>query len=124
MLFEHLKFGKFREIEDRIVEGIINEGVEICLPHFKQMEEAFLEKYRGPYALFVNRRNAYSHSLEVLQHANSYTNAVATAIITYSPISHMSAKVHELHPGNIRTFHDFEKEHALNWLRLELAKYL
>ncbi len=115
MLLGNLPFGIFAEIEPKIMEITIHEGVQISEHHIEQIEQGLLERYEGEYCLLINRKNAYSHGHESLSKVAELKNAAAIAIVAYSDASVIAARMHLLYSSNIQIFTD--KMSALNWLR-------
>ena len=115
MILDELTFGIFREIEPGIMEIIINEGIELNSKHIERIEEGLLEKYSHPYALLINRLNAYSHTHASMQRVAMLRNLTALAIVVYSDVSKHAAMVHQLYQDNLQVFGD--KNTATAWLR-------
>ncbi len=116
MKLEDLTFGSYREIEPKIVEVIINEGVELDDKMIKQAETALLDTFgQTPYALLVSRIYPYSHSMGSLTKVPKMANLAAIAIVVYSELSKHTARIHKIYQENVRVFDN--KEDALIWLK-------
>lgn len=115
MKLDQLEFGSFWEIEPKILEIIINEGVELRREHIERIEEGVLEKFSDKYALLINRVNSYSHTHDSMLRVAKMKNLTALAIVVYSDKAQHAAMVHRIYQDNIRVFDD--KEEALSWLR-------
>jgi uncharacterized protein (DUF2384 family) len=115
MKIDELSFGTFREAEPNIMEIIIHEGVELRSKHIDQIEKGLLEKYGCPYACLINRVNRYSHTHDSMQRVAKMQNLTRLAIVVYSSVGELAAKIHRLYQDNVRVFDDREK--AISWLR-------
>ena len=119
MLLDELTFGTCREIEPGIVEAIAHEGVELTAAMIQQAEAGLLEKYcNAPYALLVNRINAYSHTMESMEAAARMKNLAATAIVTYSNTGKHAAELQLSIDPHLRAFDS--RDAAMAWLRERL----
>ena len=115
MKLENLKFGVFKEIEPLILEVIINEGVMLDGKKVQRIEAGLLDKYKGRYALLVNRINRYSHTHESMMQVSRLRNLAGIAILVYEDFAKQVAAIHELYQRNVGVFDDREK--AIAWLK-------
>ena len=120
MKLEDLEFGDFKDIEPRIVEIIIHEGVVLDGEKIQSIEEGLLEKYSDRYALLVNRINHYSHTHESMMRVSRLRNLAGIAILVYEDFARQVAAIHELYQRNIGVFDDRGK--AITWLRSQLKE--
>lgn len=115
MLLGELPFGTFEEVEPKIMEITINQGVQVSEKNIEEIEQGLLEKYQDKYALLINRKNAYSHGHESLARIGELKNVSSIAILVYSETSLMAAKIHLVYSKNVQIFTD--RNSAINWLR-------
>jgi hypothetical protein len=119
MLLEMLPFGDFLEVEPRIVEATIFEGVELDRQKIDLVLAGLNERYNEPYAILSNRIHSYSHTHESMQALADEPLLKSMAILVYSSISNVAAGIHELYQDNARVFH--VRQAALDWLRRTLV---
>ncbi|KZM38769.1 MAG: hypothetical protein ACPGUE_10370 [Marinomonas sp.] len=115
MLLGELPFGTFEEVEPKVMEITINQGVQVSEKNIEEIEQGLLEKYQDKYALLINRKNAYSHGHESLARIGELKNVSAIAILVYSEPSLMAAKIHLVYSNNVQIFTN--RNAAINWLR-------
>jgi hypothetical protein len=87
----------------------------------EETHKALYEKYNAPYALLINRMNAYSHTRDSLTAIPEQEHAIAFAIVVYSKASRITAKMHTLFQNNVRIFDN--KPDAIRWHRIVMSEY-
>ena len=80
MILDYLNFGTFIEIEPNIVEMIIDNGVELDRAKLTIVSAGFAEKFQNaPYAILINRKNAFFYSDRSVDVYNDMENLMGIA---------------------------------------------
>ncbi len=124
---EQLPFANIIILKDNLAEVIINEGVEMNSDIVEQYHNFLLRHLSSPFALLINKKNAYTYDFNAQLKIASLKEIYAMAVITYNEVSkqttHYLAKTvpHDI-PWNLEIFSN--REEALLWLEKEQMKVL
>lgn len=125
MGISHFNFGQLIRLSEGVFEVIIDEGIEIDREMMNAYHAYFREHASGPFVVLVNRKNAYTYTIEVQQNIGHMPGVKAFAVLVYSRLNEISTQFVKSLPSNknwnLEIFHD--REEALGWLRLELRKH-
>lgn len=103
-----------------IVELIADDGVTITGEHVRELF-ALLDRLEPKVqGVLANRLHRYSFSFEAQRELSNYQGLKAVAILTYSRIAYIAAKLHRAKYFKLRTFRD--REEALQWLDYVIAQ--
>lgn len=120
-------FACFNIISDKIIEVIIDEGVEMTLEMVEVYHDFIVEHMEGDFGLLINRLNRYSYSFEAQLSVSSNEKMKAIAFIYYdeeTKLSSMALNQRRINDGwNLQLFSGLElgREAALTWLNSELV---
>lgn len=113
-----LSFAEYELINDNIVEFIGDEGVELDLPEAQECHTLYQQLNR-PLGVLVNRKNAYSSSLEFVMSIAEESNIRAFAILVPNERSAIVAESQKMFfPIPFQRF--FDRDEAINWLKQHL----
>ena len=111
-------FGTYALLDEQYLEITANEGVELDMAEAQECTELYASLNR-PLGLLINRKHAYSSSLEFVMKVAQAPQVKALAILVKSERSAMVADSQKLF-FNIPFEVFFEKQTALDWLKRQL----
>jgi hypothetical protein len=120
-----LSLGQIIILQDDIAEVIASEGIEIDVTMLQEYHTFLVENLKHPFALLINKKNAYTYTFETqqllgkLNPINERALVNARAVVTYNNIAETTIKnlasmPREI-PWNMKSFND--RQPALNWLK-------
>lgn len=108
-------FGDYQLIDQNFLEITAHEGVELDMPEAKECTDLYASLDR-PLGLLINRKHAYSSSLEFVMTVAQAPQIKGFAILVNSERSAMVADSQKLFfTVPFKVFYD--REQALNWLK-------
>ena len=115
-------FCTLKVIEYRILEIIVNEGVNLDLEKVQKLHETFEEELEEPYGILVNTINNFSYSLEAINHVADHPYVFCVARLNYSETAELTSsyvkKAVKETMGNEFSIENFQSRlEALEWLR-------
>ena len=121
MILDYLNFGTFIEIEPNIVEMIIDNGVELDRAKLTIVSAGFAEKFQNaPYAILINRKNAFFYSDRSVDVYNDMENLMGIAnLVVDEGEQEEDTSVWYL-AGRVRDF--LHRDEAVSWLKKTLCQ--
>jgi hypothetical protein len=120
----NLSFGQLIKLQDNLVEVIVDTDVEFNMDMIAEYHTWMLDNLNAPFAILANKINSYTYTFEAQMNIANLPQIKAMAVVSYSKVTEESTNILIGMPRktkwNIRIFAD--RETALNWLQLELAK--
>ena len=108
-------FGDYQLLDDRCLEIIANEGVELDALEAEECTDLY-ESLGEPLGLLINRKNSYSASLDFVMTVAQAPQVKAFAILVESERSAMVASSQKLF-FNIPFEIFYDRKQALDWLK-------
>lgn len=119
-----LPFAKIIVLGPDLAEVLINDGVEMNSEMVASYHDFLITHLRAPFALLINKVNAYTYDFEAQENLATLTQISAMAVVTYNRISRISteslAAIPRSTEWNLRIFTD--RGEALSWLHSEQAR--
>jgi hypothetical protein len=117
----NLSFAEIAILRTDIAEVIINEGIEMNVAMVKEYHDFLLAHLNTPFALLINKINAYSYNFEAQLELATLNEINAMAVVTYN--KNASATTHYLStlPRKVKwNMSQFtNRTEALDWLEQE-----
>ena len=118
MDLHELSFAKIIILRDDIAEVMINDGIEMNPDMVDQYHDFLLSHLRSPFALLINKINAYTYSFEAQQKLGTLNEINAIAVVAYNRTTTITTENLASFPRdedwNISIFSDHDQ--ALGWL--------
>ena len=121
-----IEFCTLKVIEYRILEIIVNEGINLDLEKVNVLHETFERELEEPYGILVNTINNFSYSLEAINHIANHPYVYCVARLNYSETAELTSsyvkKTVKETMGNTFSIENFQNRlGALEWLRKNIT---
>lgn len=126
----YLSFASINIVSTKIVEVIVNQGIEISLEMSEEYDDFLTQHFQGNFALLINKINNYDFSFEAKLSMASHKDLIAIAVVTYDDEGRKSvgklADLRERDGWNLRVFNGLNlgRQDSVDWLNSELNKEL
>ena len=123
-----LSFGYFNVLSDKIVEVVVDEGVEMALEMVEECHAFIQLQFKEDFGMLINQVNNYKYSYEAKLSIASYEHLKAIAFVYYSKEGKDTTenlyKLRTLDEWNYHAFSGLELgwQQAYDWLEKELAE--
>lgn len=115
----NLGFGSLIPIQERMIEVIINEGVEFSSEMVSVYHQSLVKFGWDKFRLLINKKNSYTYSFQAQREIAALPNVLGSAVLIYS--NHSRAAIESLVKIAIDIAHPIEvfdeRELAINWLK-------
>jgi len=123
MRIYNLQFATIIPLADNIAEVIVRRDIEMDVPMVETYHEFLRDHFRAPFALLINKKYPYTYTFEAQQILISIPEIIATAALTYTPLSaeFTQSLIDQPRdkPWNAAVFGN--REQALNWIHSQLS---
>ena len=124
MDLHELPFAKIIILQDDLAEVLIDDGVVMDAEIVEQYHEFLLSHLQAPFALLINKVNAYSYDFAAQEKLATLEQINAMAVVAYNRITEISteslASIPRDAKWNLEIFAD--RDAALRWLLSEQEK--
>lgn len=113
-----LSFADISILQNDIAEIVVDEGVEIDQLMVAEYHQFLLANLSAPFAVLVNRKNAYTYTFEAQKTLAAINEMNAIAVLAYNRLARLSTEAINNMPRevdwNMQLFSD--RNEAFNWL--------
>lgn len=128
MSLHKLSFATINMLEANIAEVIVDNKITISLEMVEELEAFFTKTFTEPFALLVNKINAYQYSFEAMTCMASNELLTAFAVINYDDVQqdpiNQVLELRAMDELNMKVFSGLELgwQEGKNWLIEQLAE--
>ncbi len=118
-----LQFGVIKMINARVVEIIIDRGVEVTMPMMLRCEEILSELITGEFGILLNEMNPHTYRPEAKIYQTRLKNLKAMAVVMNIRFTDIATKYLQSFDvsalANMKVF--YNRENALEWLERKVG---